>query len=471
MEAKRFVEEEEKKEKRKGDEEDARKAEEQQKKDKWEKFDKLKLKVKPLIDELSDVYRYADQELDLTNINDRKRVNKDMIYRLKRVNDFKNRNSEKDWRAIAYKDYDDCTSLIKAAQKFISEENINIPKFEKELLEQQEKRAKSMEEDLAIKAAKEQARLDAEKQRKAEKMQKEEEDKRRFKEAQEQLQKQLEREKAVATTKYEKIVNDLKDIVARLQVEKVKFEQQNPNNIVAREASLRRYTAILDEYFAYKQTVERKDWKYVYPIWGDGGITEKELGKVEIEMASYMNKFTKEIETKKLEKEKEKQEKEERVAIRQAQIDKIVNKIKELDEEIGALYLENEREEIRDAMTISQRDKLYAKILKIYNSYLFEKKKLSTYEYTYLLERNPEWEIFDRIKQNYISAEKELIKQLKEIEAYTDEQLDVMTAKQLQKLVDTFGPYNSIKWTRKQKDINNALQRAQRREAKAAKGK
>ena len=347
----------------------------------------------------------------MEDIDDRKKVNKKMFFSLKSVNDFKTKYSERDWKAIAYEDYDDWNALIKATEKFISSENINIAKFEKEQqqLVAKEREIKEKEEIQRKNAEQQQRRLDAEKQRKAEEELKRQEEKDKIKQAQEQLTKQLEKEKEFARTIYQKIVNDLKEIVFRLQAAKLKFETENPNNLAAKEALLRKYTAIFDEYFAYKQTVEPNQWKYVLVEWG---ITIKDLETEEKVMASLVSKFTKEVETIKIQKEKEKQQKEKREAERQA----ITNKIKDLDEEISDLYLENEREEIRDAMTISQRTKLYEKILKVYNKYLDTKKYLSAFEYKFIFDKNPEWEIFDRINNDYIKVELKLIEKQKKKE-------------------------------------------------------
>jgi len=94
-------------------------------------------------------------------------------------------------------------------------------------------------------------------------------------------------------------------------------------------------------------------------------------------------------------------------------MNQIASKIKDYDEEIGELYLEYEREEIRDTMTASKRTKLYNDIQKVYNKYIAEKAKLKQGELASLNKEHPEWEIFDRVKNDYLSKELDLIEKAK----------------------------------------------------------
>jgi hypothetical protein len=112
-------------------------------------------------------------------------------------------------------------------------------------------------------------------------------------------------------------------------------------------------------------------------------------------------------------REEEERQREREYEQRYEEIEKIASKIKDYDEEISDLYLEYEREEIRDVMTASKRTKLYNSIVKVYNRYIDEKAKLNKSEYKTLFDINPEWEIFDRVKNDYLSKELKLIEKAK----------------------------------------------------------
>ena len=116
------------------------------------------------------------------------------------------------------------------------------------------------------------------------------------------------------------------------------------------------------------------------------------------------------LQTKRVVKEIERRSSEKE---RKEEIENIAFNIKYYDERIGELYLEYEREEIRDAMSASKRTKLYSNILANYDCYIDEKAKLKGSEYKTLVKDNPEWEIFDRVKKDYLSKELDLIEKAK----------------------------------------------------------
>ena len=124
-------------------------------------------------------------------------------------------------------------------------------------------------------------------------------------------------------------------------------------------------------------------------------------------------------------------------------INDIKDKIQKIDEDISDLYL-TEYASNKGSYTLKQRIKLYDKIVRLYTAYQDEKKKLSQYEYNYLLEANPEWEIFSTIKAEYLSNEKELIKQLKKQEEetpkeYTKEEIDTWSLDKIRKFLTKKG--------------------------------
>jgi hypothetical protein len=95
-------------------------------------------------------------------------------------------------------------------------------------------------------------------------------------------------------------------------------------------------------------------------------------------------------------------------------------------------------------MTINQRTKLYDKILKLYNKFIIEKQKLSQKEYEGLQgQQHPEWEMFKRIKDEYLNKEGKNIDKLKieesraatSVRIYTRAELDAMSIKDIEKLL------------------------------------
>jgi len=135
---------------------------------------------------------------------------------------------------------------------------------------------------------------------------------------------------------------------------------------------------------------------------------EKRRAKKEAKEKAKEERDEREIEAivaKQKAKEEEKQRNEE--------LKQIASNIRDYDEEISDLYLEYEREEIRDAMTASKRTKLYNDINKVYRKYLDEYGKLNAGETRTLSKVYPEWEIFDRVKKDYLSKELDLIEKAK----------------------------------------------------------
>ena len=202
----------------------------------------------------------------------------------------------------------------------------------------------------------------------------------------------------------------LKEFIAKMTLIENAF-LKDPNNIQALQQQLNKFVVLINDFYTFKSTLDKKELQRALDEWG---ISNNDLKMFEAHMANKTSEWEKLITDKRNAKEQEKQQAEEKKVKRQAEIRKIVDKIKTIDEKIGELYLENEREEIRDAMTISQRIKLYDKILKLYNTYSDTKRMMSQYEYNYVSDANPEWEIFKRIKDNYLSKERDIIKKLEE---------------------------------------------------------
>jgi uncharacterized protein with von Willebrand factor type A (vWA) domain len=115
-------------------------------------------------------------------------------------------------------------------------------------------------------------------------------------------------------------------------------------------------------------------------------------------MKSLLKTFAKDIEDTKAIKEeqlKAKEKRREEIAIIKANIN-------DLEEEISDLWL---RKFQGESLTISERDRLYDKIYKLYTKAILEKKKLTDKDYKQLYKTNPEWEIFDRVKKEYLDIE------------------------------------------------------------------
>jgi hypothetical protein len=145
----------------------------------------------------------------------------------------------------------------------------------------------------------------------------------------------------------------------------------------------------------------------------------------------------KEREERLAKEEKDKKDKKDR----QKEVEKIITKIKDIDEEISPLYY-TQYESEKGSMTISQRTKLYDKILRLYNKYSDLKKELSQGEFRELEKSYPEIESFATIKRDYIVAEKELIKQLekkKTIPEYkTKEEVEALSKQEVKDLLIAF---------------------------------
>jgi hypothetical protein len=343
----------------------------------WEKYDKLKSKVQPLINKLKNKY----EKIDTSQNIDTRTENKFKLE--KAYNDvikFKNSYNIGDWKKIAYKDFIGWEELINNSKALILTENIYIKDFNDAAI--REYNAKKKEEE---KKKKEEERL---------KKQQEEE---MIKKGQEEIAKQIEREKSYAN-KNAQIVAELKAKVLDLQKAKLSFEKTDKMNISKKESDLRKYKAILDDVLITIDDLPKKDLPSIYKNWG---ITEEDL-KFEIKiMKSLLKTFTKDIEDTKAIKEeqlKAKEKRREEIAIIKANIN-------DLEEEISQLWL-TEYESNKDSYTISQRDRLYDKIYKLYTKFILEKNKLSKNEFDGILATTePEWEIFDRVKKEYLDIE------------------------------------------------------------------
>jgi hypothetical protein len=302
---------------------------------------------------------------------------------------------------------------------------------------EEEKRRKKLEQKEKEREDYNAKRKEEEKQRKEEEKRLRDEENKLRDQASKDLQEQLKREKELSSRdKHRSMVANLKEIIFKLQQAKLSFENTDKNNIVKKQKELRTYEAILEEYFTYKQTIKTSDWVYVLKEWG---VSENDLKQEEKVMASLIVKFKKEIEETQKEKDKAKEAKEKR----KEEIKKIALKINELEEEITPLYL-TEYESYKDSMTINQRTKLYDKILKLYNKFIIEKQKLSQKEYEGLQgQQHPEWEMFKRIKDEYLNKEGKNIDKLKieesraatSVRIYTRAELDAMSIKDIEKLL------------------------------------
>jgi len=341
----------------------------------WEKYDKLKSKVQPLINKLKNKY----EKIDTSQNIDTRTENKFKLE--KAYNDvikFKNSYNIGDWRKIAYKDFIGWEELINNSKALILNENIYIKDFNDEAI--REYNAKKKEEE---KKKKEEERL---------KKQQEEE---MIKKGQEQIAKQIEREKSFAN-KNAQIVAELKGKVLDLQKVKLSFEKTDKMNISKKESDLRKYKAILDDVLITIDDLPKKDLPSIYKNWG---ITEEDL-KYEIKiMKSLLKTFAKDIEDTKAIKEeqlKAKEKRREEIAIIKANIN-------DLEEEISDLWL---RDFAGNSLTISERDRLYDKIYKLYTKFILEKNKLSKNEFDGILATTePEWELFNRVKKEYLDIE------------------------------------------------------------------
>jgi hypothetical protein len=342
----------------------------------------------------------------------------------KSILEFKKKYDEREWKKIAYEDLSDWDELLKTIRKLTSDDKKEIDKkfmdkeTEKMRIEQEkEEKTEKIRLDLLAKYQEE--------NRKAM-----EEDEKRQQLAQELKARERENAEIVAKA-LEQAKNEDQKNVARFKnfIEKMTLIEnsflKDPNNIQTLESNIKKFQVIINDYYTFKATLDKDELRRALIEWG---ISNDDLKTFEKQMATKNGEWEKLIADKKATKQKEQDEKEKRVKTRQKEIQSFVNKIKKIDEEISPLYL-TEYASDKDSMTSSQREKLYNKILKLYNSYSDTKRSMSDYEYKYVLEANPEWEIFKTIKQEYLGNEREAIKQLKEEEKkpkkeYTKEEVD-----------------------------------------------
>jgi hypothetical protein len=422
-EEQRLAKEEERLAKEKAKEEERLAKEEQDKAKKWAKYDKLKEEVLPLILKLKDLYEKR-QTMDISEFSKFRKMNKDMYDAFKSVLQFKNKYDEREWKKIAYEDLSDWNELINQVRSITSRDYATINKefMDREI---EKMRIEQKKEEKAEKIRLEQlAKLQEENRKRME------EDEKRKQIAQELKARERENAEIVAKA-LEQAKNEDQKNVARFKtfIEKMTLIEnsflKDPNNLQTLESNIKKFQVIINDYYTFKSSLDKDELRRALIEWG---ISNDDLKTFEKQMATKNGEWEKLIADKKAAKQKEQDEKEKRVKIRQKEIQSFVDKIKKIDEEISPLYL-TEYASDKDSMTSSQREKLYNKILKLYNTYSDTKRLMSEYEYKYVLEANPEWEIFKRIKQEYLGNEREAIKQLKEEEKkpkkeYTKEEVD-----------------------------------------------
>ena len=394
-------------------EEEDRLKQEEEKAKYWAEFDKIKQEVLPLIRKLKDLYEKR-QTMDISEFSKFRKINKDMYDTYKSILQFKNKYDEREWKKIAYEDLSDWNELLKTIRKLTSDDKKEI---DKRIEQEKEQKAEKIRLDLSAKYQEETRK-------------KMEEDEKRKQLAQELKARERENAEIVAKA-LEQAKNEDQKNVARFKnfIEKMTLIEnsflKDPNNIQTLESNIKKFQVIINDYYTFKATLDKDELNRALIEWG---ISNDDLKTFEKQMATKNGEWEKLIADKKATKQKEQDEKEKRVKTRQKEIQSFVNKIKKIDEEISPLYL-TEYASDKDSMTSSQREKLYNKILKLYNTYSDTKRSMSEYEYKYVLEANPEWEIFKRIKEEYLGNEREAIKQLKEEEKkpkkeYTKEEVD-----------------------------------------------
>jgi hypothetical protein len=359
-----------------------------------------------------------------------------MFQKYKIISDFKEKYRE-DWRKIAYNDIDEWNELLRVVsvitrddKKAIDTEKLKIKQDQskQELLAQEELRLNRLREQELFKEEqlKQQIEEERAKQKEIEKQRKAVEQEKRLRE-QEEIRRIEEENKAIVEKALREAKNDdeknkatFLSFVAKMQEIEDKFSK-DPNNIIALESALRKFQVVVNDYYSFKATLDKRELQRALNVWG---INQDTLKQYEVRMAELVGQWEKTIEEKKAEKEvkkKEEEEKKKRVEKRKKEIEKIVNQIKNIDEEISPLYLTQYASD-RDSMTSKERIKLYDKILKLYNIYSdIKNKQMSKYEYGYLLEKYPEWEIFKRIKDDYLGKETNAIRELQQLEKAAEE--------------------------------------------------
>ena len=308
---------------------------------------------------------------------------------------------------------------------------------------EEEKQRKRLEKEEADREAYNAKRREEEKQRKQEEQRKKKEAEDLAKQEQEEIQRILEQQKQLAEKdEYAKMAYDIKTIIAKLEEINTLFDNTAKNNIQQKNIYLQRYEKNVKEYYDYKSSIPRNAWNNVYKALGKG-IDEKFISGVEKEFDRNIKKFKKNIEEVSVEKEKEKEKQEEIKKVRKELMEQVRIKISDIDDEISYLYL-TEYESNKGTMTSKKRTALYNKILKLYNSYLFEKKKISQNEFIGLEKDNPEWEIFQQIKNDYLDTELQKIKQMETIPEYkTKEEVEALSKTELREILTAFNVLTS----------------------------
>ena len=299
--------------------------------------------------------------------------------------------------------------------------------------EEKDKERKRLEEEEIKREEYNAKRKEEEKQRKTEEQRQKKEAEDLSKKEKEEIERILEQQKQLAEKdEYAKMAYDIKTIIAKLEEINTLFDNTAKKNIQQKNIYLQRYEKNVKEYYDYKSSIPGNAWNNVYKALGKG-IDEKFISGVEKEFDRNIKKFKKNIE----EVSEEKQKQEEIKKVRKELMEEVRIEISKIDDEISPLYL-TEYESNKGTMTSKKRIALYNKILKLYNSYLYQKKKITQNEYIGLEQTNPEWEIFPRIKQEYLNTELKEIEKMeskKSLKEYTREELDAMSMKEIEKLL------------------------------------
>jgi hypothetical protein len=318
-------------------------------------------------------------------------------------------------------------------QKEASEKN-RLKQLEENARKKAEQR-KRLEEEEVAKEAYNARKKEEEKQRKAEEQRKKKEAEDLVKQEQEEIQRILEQKRQLGEkNEYAKMAADINIIIAELEKINTTFDNASRNNLTQKESLLKKYEKNVKEYYDYKSSIPKNAFINVYKALGKG-IDEKFLLALEKEFDRNIKKFKKDIDEVSLEKQKQEEIKNKRKEL----MENVKSKINDLEEEISPLYL-TEFSSNKDTMRIVQRQRLYVKISKLYNSYLFEKKKISQNEY-YSIEQ-PEWEMFKRIKDEYLDTELKEIEKMetkKTIPEYkTKEEVEALSKTELREILTAF---------------------------------
>ncbi len=185
---------------------------------------------------------------------------------------------------------------------------------------------------------------------------------------------------------------------------------KDANNIPALESALRKFQVLVNEFYSFKATLDKKELQRALT---NASLTENSLKQYETRMAIKIGEWEKQIQNKK----EEIQRKEELKEKRMKQLNEFIEYSKTIDEEISPLYLTKYASD-RDIMTLKQRIILYDKIFKLFKKYKDKKKDLviTEKEFYGIEAKYPEIEIFKRIEDDYLVKESIAIDKLKQLE-------------------------------------------------------